>query len=192
MRLARIHRRSGEVLEATQSFEQQLGEPWYRIYYDTRARVLVFPDLEPGDVLELRWRIDDIAHRNLFADYYGDLRFLQGYSPIRRKEYVLITPRGRSFHFNTPEMEGLQHDRSVDGETNIDRFVALDVPAIHSEPNMPGMTQVAPYLHVSTYENWADVGRWYWGLIQDQLLLDDDLRSTVRGLSPGVARIGRR
>ena len=52
--LACSTRRDGRVLESVQSFEQQLGEAWYRIYYDTRALVVVFPDLEPGDVVELR------------------------------------------------------------------------------------------------------------------------------------------
>lgn len=186
IRLARVHRANGEVLEATQSFEQQLGEPWYRIYYDTRARVLVFSDLEPGDVVELRWRIDDTAHQNVFADYYGDLTFLQGFTPIRNKEYILITPESREFFFNEPNLAGLEHERSVDDGTRTDRYVATDVPAIHSEPSMPGMTQVAPYLHVSTYATWEDVGAWYWGLIQDQLNLDDELRSTVARLTRGM------
>lgn len=47
---------------------------------------------------------------------------------------------------------------------------------------MPGMTEVSPYLHVSTYRNWQDVGRWYWGLIHDQLYADQALKRTVAEL----------
>jgi len=189
VRLARIHRADGSVLEATEAFEQQLGEPWYRIYYDTRARVLVFPDLEPGDTVELRWRIDDVAHRNLFADYYGDLSFLQGFSPIAHQEYVLITPKAREFFFNEPALQGLEHERTEEGSTRVDRFVADDVTAIRSEPEMPGMTEISPYLHVSTYRTWEDVGRWYWGLIQDQLRTDEALRATVAELVRGKTEL---
>ena len=32
---------------------------------------------------------------------------------------------------------------------------------------MPGYAEVAPYLHVSTYASWDDVGRWYWRLVED-------------------------
>ena len=71
------------MLESVRTVEQQLGEPWYRVYYDTRALVVVFSDLEPGDVVELRYRIDDVAHRNLFADYYGDLHMWQAASADR-------------------------------------------------------------------------------------------------------------
>ena len=189
IRLARVHRADGSVLEATEAFEQQLGEPWYRIYYDTRARVIVFPDLEPGDTVELRWRLDDVAHRNLFADYYGDLTFLQSFTPIVHEEYVLITPKSRELFFNEPRLRSLRHEREVEGEKRTDRFVADDVPAIRSEPGMPGMTEVAPYLHVSTYRTWEDVGRWYWGLIQDQLRPDADLKAKVAELTRGKTEL---
>ena len=35
---------------------------------------------------------------------------------------------------------------------------------------------------MSTYENWEDVGRWYWGLIQDQLYADRNLQEIVTEL----------
>lgn len=181
IRQARVFR-EGQQLSATRTFEQQLGEPWYRIYYDTRARIVVFPDLEPGDVVEIRYRVDDIAERNLFDDYYGDMRMLQMAVPVKRLDYVLITPKSRRFYFNDPEMEGLTHEAREDGSTRIDHFRVENVPALRSEPSMPGMTEVAPYLHVSTYESWEDVGRWYWGLIQDQLHADERLRRIVREL----------
>ena len=31
---------------------------------------------------------------------------------------------------------------------------------------MPGWSEVADYVHVSTYQRWAEVARWYWGLVQ--------------------------
>ncbi len=186
VRLARVYRADGRVLEATQTFEQQLGEPWYRIYYDTRALVILFPDLEPGDTVELRWRVDDVAHRNLFADYYGDLHFLQDFTPTVASDYYLITPSERRFHFNEPSLEGLEHRSAVEGAHRVDHFSAVDVPALLSEEGMPGMTEVAPYLHVSTYATWREVGRWWWGLVQDQLYADESLQRTVRELVAGA------
>jgi tetratricopeptide (TPR) repeat protein len=186
VRLARVHRADGRTLDSNQQFEQPLGEPWYRIYYDTRALVVVFPDLEPGDVVELRYRIDDVSHRNAFADYFGDLHFLQSTDPVRRIEYVLITPASRTFHFNEPRMERLVRSRRREGNENVDRFVATDVPPVQPEDGMPGWTEVAPYLHISTYRTWEEVGRWWWGLVKDQLQTDERLRQTVRDLVRGA------
>jgi transglutaminase-like putative cysteine protease len=182
LRLARVYRKDGHVLESVRTVEQQLGEPWYRIYYDTRALVVVFSDLEPGDVVELRYCIDDIAHRNLFADYYGDLHTWQGGNPIKHSEYVLITPKSRVFYTNEPKLKGLTHTQQISGDRRIDRYTVDDLPAIVAEAGMPGATEVSPYLHVSTYKTWQDVGRWYWGLIKDQLYADESLKRTVASL----------
>jgi cellulose synthase operon protein C len=185
VRQARVYR-NGRALEARRTFVRQLGEPWYRIYYDTRALVVVFPELKPGDVVELRYRVDDIAHRNLFADYYGDLTFVQSTVPVRHFDYVLITPKKREFFWHAPEMEGLAHARAEGDVTRVDRYTARDVPAVRSEKGMPGMTEISPFLHVSTYEGWEDIGRWYWGLIKDQLYADESLKRTVRDLVDGA------
>jgi cellulose synthase operon protein C len=185
VRQARVYR-NGRVLEARRTFTRQLGEPWYRIYYDTRALVVVFPDLQPGDVVELRYRVDDIAHRNLFADYYGDLAFVQSTVPTRHFDYVLITPKKRELHWHVPDLANLAHTRAEADNIRIDRYTAQEVEAIRSEKGMPGMTEIAPFLHVSTYGSWDDIGRWYWGLIKDQLYADESLQQTVRTLLEGA------
>lgn len=183
---SRVHRSDGTKVEATETFEQPLGEPWYRIYYDTRALVIVFPDLELGDTIELNYRINDIGERNLFADYFGDLQFTAGSFPVKHYEYVLITPTSRDFFFNDFADGAVQHEREIRGEIRIDRFTKQDREALRTEPRMPGMTEVAPYLHVSTYRSWEDVGRWWWGLVQDQLQIDDGLRTVIAELVEGA------
>lgn len=186
LRLSRVYRKDGRELESVRTYEQQLGEPWYRVYYDTRAVVVVFPDLEPGDVVEVRYRVDDVAHRNLFADYFGDLHLWQDFVPIAHKEYVLITPEARSIFTNDKSFAGLAHDRKVVNKRRIDRYVANDIPALVAEDGMPGITEESPYLHVSTYSTWQDVGRWYWGLIKDQLYADQALKKTVAEITAGA------
>jgi hypothetical protein len=191
VRLARVTR-NGHHLDAQDSFEQQLGEPWYRIYYDTRALVIVFPDLEPGDMVEIRYRVDDVAERNLFNDYYGDLHYLGGQTPIARLDYVLITPAARQFYFNQPTLPSLVHDARTLVTQRIDHFHADDIAAIRSEDGMPGQTEVIPYLHVSTFQTWAEVGRWWWGLVHDQLYADEHLTQIVHQLVDGVSDLRER
>ncbi|HEX7476576.1 MAG TPA: DUF3857 domain-containing protein [Polyangiales bacterium] len=187
LRLARVYRKDGGVLESVRTYEEQLGEPWYRIYYDTRSVNVIFPDLEPGDVVEVRYRIDDVAHRNLYADYFGDLHLWQDFVPVLRSQYVLVTPAAREIFTNEPQAKGLIHTRTLDGKRRIDRYLAENLPALVSEDGMPGVTEQSPYLHVSTYKTWQDVGRWYWGLIKDQLYADDALKRTVAGLVAGAS-----
>jgi transglutaminase-like putative cysteine protease len=182
LRLARVYRKDGRELESVRTYEQQLGEPWYRLYYDTRAVEVVFPDLEPGDVVEVRYRVDDVAHRNLFADYFGDVHLWQDVVPIDDKRYVLITPGSREIFQNALDIKGLVHTQRMDNKRRIDTFAWSDVPALLTEDGMPGITEESPYLHVSTYRSWQDVGRWYWGMINDQLYADQALKRTVAEL----------
>ena len=52
-----------------------------RMYYDTREMVVSFPRLQVGDVVEVKYRVDDVAQRNAFADYFGDLEIFQSDTP---------------------------------------------------------------------------------------------------------------
>lgn len=182
LRTARVFRKNGQILEALRTYSQQMGEPWYRLYYDTRQLTVVFPELEPGDTVEIRYRVDDIAPRNMFDDYFGRMSFLKAQVPIAELEHVFILPEKRTFIFNQPELTGLERSEEVRGDERIIRYRARDIPALRAEARMPGGTEILPYLHVSTYASWEAVGRFYWGLIKDQLYADEALRATVREL----------
>ncbi|MFT3913800.1 MAG: DUF3857 domain-containing protein [Anaeromyxobacteraceae bacterium] len=192
---ARILKPDGAVVEAHDEAEHSASEPWYRLYYDTRVKTLSFPALAPGDVLEVAWRVDDTAGENLLSDYFGDLAFLEDPIPKRRFEYVLLVPGSRPIHANAPA--GVEHTIRTVAEgpasnglasSNIveHRFVAKDVPKLEPEPGMPGMSEVARYLHVSTYESWEQVAHFYEGLVRDQLKPGEEVRAVARRLAEGV------
>ena len=177
---ARIFKKDGSVLESKSEGERNLSEPWYGLYYDLRARIVSFPQLEPGDVLELVTRTDDSAS-NFFADYFGDFAYLQGTQARRVSDYVLLGPPGRTFYASATPLKGLLHKEGKlpDGGT-WRRWTAKDVPKLVPEPAMPGYSEMLAYVHVSTYRTWDDVGRFYWGLVKDQLRVTDDIRAAAQ------------
>ena len=186
IRQARIYRRDArgglEVLEATDRSDEDLSEPWYGLYYDNRAEVVRFEGLRPGDVVEIQYLVDDVSSENQMADYFGDLQYVAETIPKRRWDYTLIAPVGRPIHANVPRVARLEQKTTVDGDDRVYRFAATDIAKVDAEPAMPGTAETAPYLHVSTYATWAEVGAWYWHLVEDQLTADDDVRRTARGL----------
>ncbi|MFL5417096.1 MAG: transglutaminase domain-containing protein, partial [Myxococcales bacterium] len=138
------------------------------------------PQLEPGDALELVTRIDD-SGSNFFADYFGDFAYLQGSARRHVSEYVLLGPPGRTFYVSASPLPGLLHTEGklADGGT-FQRFAARDVPRLSAEPSMPGSSDLYAYVHVSTYANWDDVSRFYWGLVKDQLKVTDEIRAAAQ------------
>jgi tetratricopeptide (TPR) repeat protein len=174
----RIVKPDGTTVETHDAAERSASEPWYRLYYDTRARTLSFPALAKGDVLEIAWRIEDTAGENLLSDYFGDVTFLDDATRKARVEYVLLVPEARPIYSNAPG--GVRHDtRKLPGALVEHRFVARDLGRIQPEPGMPGWSEVARYVHVSTYGDWDQVARFYWRLVKDQLRPTDEVRATA-------------
>ena len=176
---ARIYGKDGGVVESKSEGERTLSEPWYGLYYDLRARLVGFSQLQPGDVVELVTRLDD-SGSNFFADYFGDLTYLQGTNDRRISDYVLLGPPGRTFYASASKLPGLVHTEGklLDGGT-FQRWTAKDVLKLSPEPSMPGYSELLAYVHVSTYKDWESVGRFYWGLVKDQLRVTSEIHAAA-------------
>ncbi|HSP76952.1 MAG TPA: transglutaminase domain-containing protein, partial [Myxococcaceae bacterium] len=75
-----------------------------------------------------------------------------------------------------------------DGGRTLYRWSTHHVAKVVPEPGMPGWAEVAANLHVSTYRTWDEVGRYWWGLVRDQLTPNEELRRTVDRVLEGVDR----
>jgi transglutaminase-like putative cysteine protease len=188
VRGARVYRKDGSIDEATESGAGSMADdPSMAMYTSARAYYVRFPRLEPGDVVELQYRVEDIAPRNAFADYFGEVVYMQSSEPVARSEYVLITPKSRTFYFNEPHVPGLQRtENDGPGGTHVFHFLAMDVPEVKEEPLQPPWSEVLGHVHVSTYKSWEEMDRWYWGLIKDQLVPDDEVRRLAESLTKGL------
>jgi tetratricopeptide (TPR) repeat protein len=187
LRAARVYRKDGSVDEAVESGAGSMADdPTLAIYTTARRYYVRFPRLEPGDVVELQYRVEDVAQRNAFADYFGEVVYMQSTEPVAHAEYVLMTPKSRAFNFNEPRVPGVQRSVEDHGSERVYRFIARDVPAMEREPQQPPWPEVLGHVHVSTYRSWEEMGRWYWGLVRDQFVPDDEVRRRAEALTVGV------
>ena len=190
---ARVHRPDGTTREAVGRSTRDIYDPSIRMYYDLRATTVSFGDLQPGDVVEIRYRISDVGDANELGDYFGEMTLFQGATPTAHAAYVLLAPRDRELNFNIPEMEGLNHRVAQRGEEVEHLFEVSDVEPVTRERGMPPLAEVAPALLVSTFQSWQELGQWYWSLVRDQLELDATLRrqadEEVTGLSGDMAKV---
>jgi len=187
---ARITKPDGSLVESFGDTNRSLNEPWSGMYYDAQAKVLSFPGLAPGDVLEIQYRVEDTASDNLLSDYWGDLAYVQGVTPKLRWEFAVDMPAGRTLYWNESTLGAgvsARREPSADGRV-VYRFDARRISRVTPEPGMPGWSEVAATLHVSTYKTWDDVGRYYWNLIRDQLVPDDSIRRAAEAALKGVDR----
>lgn len=184
LRGARVYRGDGKIDEAVEYGEAAANDPTISMYTSGRNFYVQFPRLEPGDVVELRYRIDDVTPRNELADYFGEVAYLQSLESVQNAEYVLITPKSRVVHVDQ-QIEGLTRQVTEQGKQRIYRFFAKRIPGLHPEPHMPPLPEILGFVHVSTYKSWKDLGRWYWGLIKDQFDLDEETRQLANRVARG-------
>lgn len=180
IRAVHVYRADGTVDD---SFDTSIGganDPSIATYTSEATYRVRFPRLSAGDVVELQYRVEDVAERNAFADYFGDIDYLQSNEPIVHAEYDLITPKKRTFYFN-------KKPDSVEekGSERVYRFTAQNVAPALPEPLQPPYTQFLQHVHVSTYKSWDEMGAWYWGLVKDQFSADDEVRRRVAEITKG-------
>lgn len=185
LRGAKVYRKNGNIDEAIESGEGDTDDPSMAMYSSARAFYIHFPRLDAGDVVELQYRVEDVAHQNAFADYFGEVTYMQSTEPIAHAEYVLITPKTRTFYFNKPTVPGLQQTTNDQGDSRIWRFTADNVPPLEPEPSAPPLAEALGYVHVSTFKSWDDMGKWYWGFVKDQFAVDDEVRRHATEITKG-------
>lgn len=186
LRAAKVYRADGKIDEAVESGEGAANNPAIAMYTSTRTFYVHFPRLNAGDVVELRYRVEDVSPRNEFADYFGEVEYLGSDEPVASTEYVLITPKARTFNINASSVPSLKRDTKEEGDRRIDRFIADNLEPIAAEPVMPPWAEILPHVHVSTFKTWNEVGAWYWGLARDQFDVDDEVRRRVKEITKGL------
>jgi hypothetical protein len=137
-------------------------------------------------------RVDDVAGENLLADQFGEVVALGGGERRLQSTYVLLVPEGRPIHASDPALARAEaSERALPGGLIERRWVARDVPRLVPEPGMPGWSEVAPILHVSTSRSWEEVGRFYWRLVREQLTPTPEVREAALRIAAEV-RAARR
>jgi transglutaminase-like putative cysteine protease len=186
VRGARVFHKDGTIEDATEMGEAgNADSPEIAMYTSARVYGVRMPRLSAGDVVDIRYRLEDVSAHNAFADYFGDVSYLQSRDPISRAEYILIGPKSRTFYFNTPTIP-VAKTTEEKGDSRIFKFLATDVPGVEPESLQPPYSEFLGHVHVSTYKTWEDVGKWYWGLVKDQFNADAEVRRRVAEITKGL------
>jgi len=164
LRGARVYRTNGKIDMAVESAEGAADNPEVSMYTSARTVYVQFPRLEPGDVVELRYRIDDVGERNEWSGYFGELVYLQSYSPSEHARYVVKTPKERPLYVDVQGLPELTHRKAAEGQRSVHESAVNRLPALVPEPAMPPWPELLGFIHVSTYPSYEALSQWYWGL----------------------------
>lgn len=183
---ARVWKPDGSYIDAPRARHQSTSsaaDARNMLYQDIMVAVVQFPALEKGSVIEFEYEKNHTTE-NIFADYFGDIFYMGDPSlePSVEREYVLITPTSRDFYWNVidpnyPESVNadiavISKQPEIDANENerVYRWTGVQLPTIPREPMMPAVTEIIPYIKISTFKTWDDMTTWWWNLSKDQLV----------------------
>jgi len=180
---ARIWKANGSVIDAQEDGEAPVGDAAIAMYYDMRSRRLRFSGLEKGDVTELEYSLSPTLAGSPYPGYYGELVTLAGNVPARLKRYALEYPATQQIFVHAEKVPNPATTEQNGMRTLV--WELHDIPALPREPHSPGITEVSPYVHLSTMADWQALGSWYSKLIRPQFDLDRSLSEELDRLLQG-------
>jgi len=181
---ARAWKPTGLVLDAQELGDREYADTPVSMYYDMRLHQLRFAGLEKGDVVELEYSLVPKRRSAPYSGYFGELVLFAGRGPEQLKRYVLIAPAAQKIFVHAEKIA----PASVSARDGSQIFLweSRSIPALPREPRSPGVTEISPYVHVSTMGDWKQVGSWYAELVRPQFALDQSLQDELAHVTNGL------
>jgi len=186
----RVKKVDGSIVEVHERQDYDAGQGTGALYYQRRFAYLDVGALEPGDMVEYTYRTDEVAGENYREGYFGDIWYFDAAVGVERARYVLITPEVMTIHSRAPKVSSIKTSVSTTTLRGVPHtvraFEATDIPAVITDKSMPGRSEIYDYVLVSTYKTWDEVGKWWWNLVKDQLVVDGEIKKVVKEVTRGL------
>ncbi len=181
---ARAWKPNGMVLDAQELGAREDSDTPGSMYYDMSLEQFRFSGLEKGDVVELEYSLVPRRRSAPYNGYFGELVLFAGRGPELLKRYVLIAPAAQKIFVHAEKVA----PASVSARDGSQVFLweSRAIPALPREARSPGVTEISPYIHVSTMGDWKQLGSWYADLIRPQFALDQSLNDELSRITNGL------
>ncbi len=149
-----------------------------------RAYYVDLPPLRPGDLVEIKARVDDRSP-SFFGDYFGLFHLFHGDEavPVHRSVLDLVLDPGRKYHFRTKGKVGEPSISENAEGCEVRRYDLRNLPRPPVESNAPSLRETGPWVQVSTYGTWDEFASWWWNLIRKQTIPTPEIKAKVAELT---------
>ena len=162
-------------------------ESYSNIYTETGWMLSgTVPGVETGDILHIVTK--DSVFKSRMDKNFFDRVDVEGFSSYLNKYYELITPK--SVKINLVEINKKENLAKISiKDTGDYKIYTIDVgyikPIIY-EPGMDDIDFFAYYIMFTTVNRWQDISKWYYGLVEKHLKVNDSIKNKVKELIAGA------
>jgi tetratricopeptide (TPR) repeat protein len=185
----RVHKPDGTISEDYDKWHSGGSRKGSTTYNDSAQINLRANDVEVGDVVEFRYRVSEIANENFRGDYFGDVSYVNSTRPIAFSRYVVHYPTSWDLHFRPPKVEHttlkdqIPSDGKLEDGYKVTAFEMTNIAEVETDAGQPGYTDVYDYVMVSNKKTYNEIGKWWWNLIKEQLIVDETIADKVAELT---------
>jgi predicted Zn-dependent protease len=130
-----------------------------RIEGERSGDEIVFTNLEIGDVVVFKYRLQSFVYGR-FAKEYWDKYYFGGQIYTAVTKYTILVPTDQKikYQFNQSPLDPVIKD--VENFKQYTWQLVKSEPA-EDEPLMPVLADMSPVLHISTIPEWKEIATWY-------------------------------
>lgn len=153
-----------------------------KIEGDRNDNQIVFTNLEAGDVVVFKYRLQSFVYGR-FAREYWDKYYFGSQIYTAREHYSLLLPADQPVHYVFTSTDFKPAVKTVEGFKQYTWDLVKQEP-MKEEPLMPNNCDVGTVLHISTLSSWQDIASWYTDLINNRAEEDFEITSLFNNLFP--------
>ena len=151
------------------------------IYKSAQVKSIKFSNVKEGSIVDFMYTLEDTG-ANIYHDEFSDIQYIGGVEPTLKFVYTAVVPAEMAVK---SYVRGMKQDiiktSTADGMFKIK--VELDnLSGIETEPLMPPLEEIVPFIAVSTFKSWKDMADWANGIFEPAIILPDDIKEFVHDL----------
>jgi transglutaminase-like putative cysteine protease len=149
------------------------------IYDGSLTAVLFLEDVQKGDALEYSYTLK--GFNPVFGGKYSTVLDVGFSVPVYQIYYKLLVPAGRQLAVKNSKTDIKPTLTKAADETQFEWRVT-NVPALHTEDNLPAWYDPYPVIRVSEFQSWKEVNDWARALFPFNTPISQTLRAKVQEL----------
>jgi tetratricopeptide (TPR) repeat protein/transglutaminase-like putative cysteine protease len=155
----------------------------FQIYDTSKQVVISFPNLEVGDVYEVKWTIRG-KNREFDGHFFSRYTFGDDQLPVLRDEFRVRVPRGKTLKHASVNGKIDLVVTDADGE-KLYHWTVTNRVGLPKDEDRPSREELRLQVMVSTFPSWEAVGEWKQKLRKDCWTCTPEVRKIVDEVTRG-------
>ncbi|MDQ7947191.1 MAG: transglutaminase domain-containing protein, partial [Pedobacter sp.] len=150
---------------------------------ETNGNEVVFTNLEIGDVINLRYKLEDY-HLGAMSSHFWDSFYFSDGLPHVSTKYSLLIHRGKAFK-SVFSQQNIEASKTAKDEFDLYIWQKNGQEALRYEDKMPPMDDVTNMLYLSSIPDWKFISQWYNNIASAKARSSYEIKKVVKELFEG-------